>query len=253
MGLARTMTLKASAAGLELGGGKAVMIDDGRAELRAARLDDAARVIDGLGGAYITAEDIGTTTADMDLMARVTRFVVGRSLENGGGRPPPRHRRDRLQRDAPRPGRGHRLATTSTAAGWASSAWARSAAGWRRKARGAGATSSGATSSARLRAFCQRGRDRAGALGRGAAGERARRARALRRRRPHGRGARRRSITAAWWPGPPTTRSPSREVARTLAARHPLRARLPRQLRWADPRVEASGDGPGRRRRVEAA
>jgi valine dehydrogenase (NAD+) len=88
MGLARTMTLKASAAGLELGGGKAVMIDDGRTELRSARLEAAARVIDGLGGAYITAEDIGTTTADMDEMARHTRFVVGRSLSNGGGGDP---------------------------------------------------------------------------------------------------------------------------------------------------------------------
>src|SRR5918994_1124526 len=70
MGLARTMTLKASAAGLTLGGGKAVMIDDGRDEMRAVRLEGAARVIDGLEGAYITAEDIGTTTEDMDLVAR---------------------------------------------------------------------------------------------------------------------------------------------------------------------------------------
>jgi glutamate dehydrogenase/leucine dehydrogenase len=47
-------------------------------------------VIDDLGGAYITAEDIGTTTADMDLMARHTRYVVGRSRENGGrGDPSP--------------------------------------------------------------------------------------------------------------------------------------------------------------------
>ena len=89
MGLARTMTLKASAAGLELGGGKAVMIDDGapRAARGAAR--GARRgVIDGLDGAYITAEDIGTTTADMDYMARFTRFAVGRSRENGGGGDP---------------------------------------------------------------------------------------------------------------------------------------------------------------------
>src|SRR5215218_7448088 len=48
MGLARTMTLKASAAGLDLGGGKSVMIDDGRPELRSARLEAAARVIEGL-------------------------------------------------------------------------------------------------------------------------------------------------------------------------------------------------------------
>jgi valine dehydrogenase (NAD+) len=90
MGLARTMTLKASAAGLDLGGGKAVMIDDGRTEMRRARLEGAARTIDSLGGAYITAEDIGTTCADMDYVARFTRFCVGRSRENGGrGDPSP--------------------------------------------------------------------------------------------------------------------------------------------------------------------
>ncbi len=88
MGLARTMTLKASASGLDLGGGKAVMIDDGVAELRNARLEAAAQVIDGLGGAYITAEDIGTTTADMDHVARFTRFCVGRSVGNGGAGDP---------------------------------------------------------------------------------------------------------------------------------------------------------------------
>jgi valine dehydrogenase (NAD+) len=90
MCLARTMTLKASAAGLDLGGGKAVMIDDGRLDLRQKRLAQAAGVIDQLGGAYITAEDIGTTTADMDHVARFTRFCVGRSVGNGGdGDPSP--------------------------------------------------------------------------------------------------------------------------------------------------------------------
>ena len=88
MGLARTMTLKASAAGLDLGGGKAVMIDDGLPHLREARLEAAARVIDNLDGAYITAEDIGTTTADMDYLAGFTRHVVGRSVANGGGGDP---------------------------------------------------------------------------------------------------------------------------------------------------------------------
>src|ERR687891_67147 len=88
MGLARTMTLKASAAGLDLGGGKSVMIDDGRTELRRARLEGAARTIEALDGAYITAEDIGTTCADMDYVARFTRFCVGRSRENGGGGAP---------------------------------------------------------------------------------------------------------------------------------------------------------------------
>jgi valine dehydrogenase (NAD+) len=90
MGLARTMTLKASAVGLDIGGGKSVMIDDGLAEQREARLEVAATVIDELGGRYITAEDIGTTTADMDHLARFTRFVTGRSMEHGGrGDPSP--------------------------------------------------------------------------------------------------------------------------------------------------------------------
>jgi glutamate dehydrogenase/leucine dehydrogenase len=90
MALARTMTLKASAAGLDLGGGKAVILDDGDGDARERRLAVAGEVIDGLGGAYVTAEDIGTTPADMDLLARHTRYVVGRSEANGGvGDPSP--------------------------------------------------------------------------------------------------------------------------------------------------------------------
>jgi len=117
LALARTMSLKASAAGLDLGGGKAVMLADGRDDMREARLEQAAHVIDELGGAYVTAEDIGTTTADMDLIARHTHFVVGRSRELGGGGDP--------RRSPPRPctarsaaGSPPRAArTTSTGAG----------------------------------------------------------------------------------------------------------------------------------------
>jgi glutamate dehydrogenase/leucine dehydrogenase len=90
MTLARTMTLKASAAGLDLGGGKAVILDDGQTDTREARLEAAAGLIDELGGAYVTAEDIGTTPADMDVIARHTRYVVGRPVESGGvGDPSP--------------------------------------------------------------------------------------------------------------------------------------------------------------------
>jgi glutamate dehydrogenase/leucine dehydrogenase len=92
LSLARTMTLKASAAGLDLGGGKAVILDDGRSsgELRESRLRAAAAVVEDLGGAYITAEDIGTTTSDMDFVSRHTRWVVGLSEGNGGrGDPSP--------------------------------------------------------------------------------------------------------------------------------------------------------------------
>jgi glutamate dehydrogenase/leucine dehydrogenase len=90
--LSRAMTLKASAAGLDLGGGKAVMVDDGTdgAAARGPRLRAFAREVERLGGAYITAEDVGTTTADMDLIAEHTSHVVGRTAHDGcGGDPSP--------------------------------------------------------------------------------------------------------------------------------------------------------------------
>jgi leucine dehydrogenase len=89
--LSRAMTLKASAAGLDLGGGKAVIVDDGCAELRRPRLAALGREIERLEGAYITAEDIGTTTEDMDFVATHTAYVVGRSQADGrgGGDPSP--------------------------------------------------------------------------------------------------------------------------------------------------------------------
>jgi valine dehydrogenase (NAD+) len=88
--LSRAMTLKAAAAGLDLGGGKVVVLDDGVAVLRPARLVALAREIERLDGAYITAEDIGTTTADMDLIGEHTTHVVGRGERHGlGGDPSP--------------------------------------------------------------------------------------------------------------------------------------------------------------------
>ena len=92
MGLARTMTLKASAAGLDLGGGKAVMIDDGDADTRdCAPGRGGRRVIDELGGAYITAEDIGTTTRGHGPHVALTRFVrrAARSERAAAATPPP--------------------------------------------------------------------------------------------------------------------------------------------------------------------
>jgi glutamate dehydrogenase/leucine dehydrogenase len=92
LALARTMTLKASAAGLDLGGGKSVVIDDGLmppgSGVRTRRLVAAAAAIERLDGAYVTAEDIGTSTADMDLMAGHTAHVVGCSQEAGGAGDP---------------------------------------------------------------------------------------------------------------------------------------------------------------------
>ena len=72
------MTLKAAAAGLPLGGGKAVIVGDpARLRSPAVLWEAYAEVIDLLGGTFHTAEDVGTTVADMaDLRAR-TRFVLG--------------------------------------------------------------------------------------------------------------------------------------------------------------------------------
>ncbi len=86
--LARGMTFKAAAAGLDLGGGKAVIIGDphrlGSEELFRAY----GRFLDTLGGRYITAEDVGTTGDDMDMVRRETRSVVGVSPALGGSGDP---------------------------------------------------------------------------------------------------------------------------------------------------------------------
>jgi valine dehydrogenase (NAD+) len=86
--LARGMTYKAAAAGLDLGGGKAVIIGDPEVDKSEALLRAYARYVDGLGGRYVTAEDVGTTQADMDLIRRETRFVTGSSEELGGSGDP---------------------------------------------------------------------------------------------------------------------------------------------------------------------
>jgi leucine dehydrogenase len=82
------MTYKAAAAGLDLGGGKAVIIGD-PATLRSEALMRAyGRFVQSLGGRYVTAEDVGTTMDDMDLIARETGYVTGRSTIHGGGGDP---------------------------------------------------------------------------------------------------------------------------------------------------------------------
>lgn len=82
--LAEGMTYKAAAAGLGHGGGKAVIIGDPR-QLRSQGLLAAyGGFVEDLHGMYITAADIGTDCADMDLIARTTTHVVGRSREAGG-------------------------------------------------------------------------------------------------------------------------------------------------------------------------
>lgn len=86
--LAKGMTYKAALAGLDLGGGKAVVLGDPGRDKSEALLRAYARFVDSLGGRYITAEDVGTTQADMDLIRRETRWVTGVSQSLGGSGDP---------------------------------------------------------------------------------------------------------------------------------------------------------------------
>src|SRR5438874_1953901 len=86
--LARGMTYKNAVAGLNLGGGKSVIIGDNKTVDREMIFRAHGRFVESLGGRYITAEDVGTFTADMDVVARETRFVTGRSESHGGGGDP---------------------------------------------------------------------------------------------------------------------------------------------------------------------
>jgi glutamate dehydrogenase/leucine dehydrogenase len=82
------MTQKAALAGLSQGGGKAVIIGDPRLVKTPALLRDFAAAVDLLGGRYITAEDVGTTQDDMDLIRETTPFVAGTATERGGSGDP---------------------------------------------------------------------------------------------------------------------------------------------------------------------
>lgn len=86
--LSRGMTYKAAVAGLDLGGGKAVILGDPAVDKNEALMRSYGRFVDGLGGNYITAEDVGTTQPDMDLVRRETRFVTGVSEDLGGSGDP---------------------------------------------------------------------------------------------------------------------------------------------------------------------
>lgn len=84
LALSKGMAYKNALAGLDLGGGKAVIIGDPATAKSEALLRAYGRFVASLGGRYITACDVGTYVADMDVVARETRFVTGRSVENGG-------------------------------------------------------------------------------------------------------------------------------------------------------------------------
>jgi leucine dehydrogenase len=88
--LSRGMSFKNALAGLSLGGGKAVLIGDPRRDKTEARLRALGRAIDGLGGRYLAAEDVGMTLADMETIALETPHVFGRDPKAGfGGEPSP--------------------------------------------------------------------------------------------------------------------------------------------------------------------
>ncbi len=85
LNLSRAMAYKNALAGLDLGGGKAVIIGDPARHKSEALLRAYGRFIESLGGRYVTACDIGTHSEDMDIVARESRHVTGRTVLNGGG------------------------------------------------------------------------------------------------------------------------------------------------------------------------
>lgn len=88
--LSRGMTYKSAISGLNLGGGKAVIIADAKVDKTPEMIIKFGEYIHSLSGKYITAEDVGTTTADMDLIRDVTPYVTGISESKGGsGNPSP--------------------------------------------------------------------------------------------------------------------------------------------------------------------
>jgi leucine dehydrogenase len=90
--LSRGMSYKNAMAGLPFGGGKAVLIGDSRTSKSPELFAAFGRMVDSLRGRYVTAEDVGTTIADMAHVARATKYVsgLGRSPGEAGGDPSPK-------------------------------------------------------------------------------------------------------------------------------------------------------------------
>jgi leucine dehydrogenase len=86
--LSRGMTFKAAISGLELGGGKAVIIGDSRKDKTPEMFRKYGEFIDSLKGRYITAEDVGTSTSDMVYVHERTRYVTGLPENMGGSGDP---------------------------------------------------------------------------------------------------------------------------------------------------------------------
>lgn len=86
--LSRGMTYKAAISGLHLGGGKAVLIGDSRTEKTEELFRRYGKFVNTLNGRYITAEDVGTSSRDMEWISRETKFVTGLPEYLGGGGDP---------------------------------------------------------------------------------------------------------------------------------------------------------------------
>lgn len=89
--LSRGMSYKNAMANLRFGGGKSVIIGDSQRAKSPALFEAFGRLVESLGGRYVTAEDVGTTTTDMEAIARHTKFVSGLSRRGeAGGDPSPK-------------------------------------------------------------------------------------------------------------------------------------------------------------------
>lgn len=86
--LAKGMSYKHAVSGLAFGGGKAVILGDPRRDRTDELIDAYGRFVDSLAGSYLTAEDVGTTQADMDRILAVTTHVTGASEALGGSGDP---------------------------------------------------------------------------------------------------------------------------------------------------------------------
>ncbi|MES2388180.1 MAG: Glu/Leu/Phe/Val dehydrogenase [Bacteroidota bacterium] len=86
--LSRGMTFKNSISGLDLGGGKAVIIGDARTVKTEKLLKRFGEYVNRLNGSYITAEDVGATTRDIEIISRQTKHVAGLPESMGGGGDP---------------------------------------------------------------------------------------------------------------------------------------------------------------------
>ena len=82
--LSRGMSYKNAMAGLAMGGGKAVILSDAQGTKTPAMIAAFARAVDGLGGRYVTAQDVGMSAEDMIAISKGTRFVSGLPPKSGG-------------------------------------------------------------------------------------------------------------------------------------------------------------------------